>query len=126
MIKIAIIGSRNFNDYELFKEIVNKIISEITDSEITIVSGGAKGTDTLAERYAKENNYNLLIFKPNWKLYGKGAGIIRNKEIVKNSDIIIAFKSVNSKGTNNTIQIALKNGKKVYIYEIESKLLTIK
>ncbi len=126
MIKIAIVGSRNFNDYETLKNVVDKIISEISDSEIIIVSGGAKGVDSLAELYAKEKNYKMLIFKPEWKRYGKGAGIIRNKEIVKNSDIVIAFKSINSKGTNNTIQTAIKEGKKVYIYEIESKLLITK
>ena len=52
MIKLAIVGSRDFTDYERFKEAVLQTLLNWnvnkTDIEY-IVSGGAKGADTLAE-----------------------------------------------------------------------------
>lgn len=46
--KIAIVGSRSFKDYELLKNEVEKFITENSLEEVTIVSGGAVGADTLA------------------------------------------------------------------------------
>ena len=40
-------------------------------NDVEIISGGAKGADYLGERFAKENGYNLRIFKANWNKYGK-------------------------------------------------------
>ena len=50
--KIAIVGSRSFNDYDLFVGELNKIFSE-EDFEIDeIVSGEALGTDLMAKKLA--------------------------------------------------------------------------
>jgi hypothetical protein len=98
--KVAVIGCRNFNDYELVKETLTKL--DIT----LLISGGAKGADSLGERYANENNITTLIFKPDWKHHGKGAGMIRNTDIVKNSDIVVAFWNGESKGTLDSIRKA--------------------
>lgn len=67
--KLAIIGSRDFEDYELCK---NTILKNCNINEITeIVSGGAKGADSLGEKFAKENNIKLTLFLPNWQKFGK-------------------------------------------------------
>ena len=58
-----------------------------------IISGGAKGADTLAKRYAAENNIPMKEFLPNWDTFGKSAGYLRNKEIVENCDGLVAFCS---------------------------------
>jgi len=117
--RVAIIGSRNFNDYNKLKEILNSLNLKID----LIISGGAKGADTLGEKYAHENNIPIKIFYPNWDLYGKKAGFIRNELIVKNSDIIIAFWDGKSKGTNHSINLAKKYNKSLIIYNfIENKL----
>ena len=98
--KVAVIGSRNFNDYELVKETLTKL--DIT----LLISGGAKGADSLGERYASDNNIRTLIFKPDWKRNGRGAGMIRNTDIVKNSDMVVAFWDNESKGTLDSIRKA--------------------
>lgn len=113
MTNIAIIGSRGMDSYELFVHELSKI--KMPDDEIRIVTGGAKGVDTLAERYADEMNYEKLIIKPEWSRYGKGAGIIRNKEIIKNADMIIAFWDGKSPGTKHSIERAKKLDKKIVI-----------
>lgn len=105
--KIAVVGSRSFSDYELMKRELDKI----PQKGLTIVSGGAKGADSLAEKYASENNLKLVVHKPDWTTYGRGAGMIRNTTIVADSDMIVAFWDGVSKGTLNTIRTAQKASK---------------
>lgn len=112
-ISIGIVGTRSFNDYPFFKAKVTELIPK--DKEITIISGGAKGADTFAERYAKENSLNVKVFRPNWSLYGKSAGPIRNKDIILSSDIIIAFWDGKSPGTKSSINLALKHKRELHI-----------
>lgn len=108
--KIAVIGSRTFNNYEL----VEKVLDSFPNIDL-IVSGGAKGADYLGEKYAYFHNIKKLIFKPEWDKYGKKAGIIRNKDIIDNADIIIAFWDGKSTGTKHSIEYAKKKNKKLII-----------
>ena len=107
--KLAVVGSRTFNDYELLKSKLDIIHKR---RKITcIVSGGAKGADSLSERWAKENNIETLIFIPEWEKYGKKAGYLRNDDIIKNSDAVVAFWDEISKGTSHSINLAKKYDK---------------
>ena len=125
MLRIAIIGSRGYNNYEEFKYILNRFINRLKEkniikdiNNIIIVSGGAKGADSLAKRYAKENNIFIKEILPNWNKYGKSAGFKRNKEIWNNADIGLGFWDGKSKGTSHSIKIVkeLKKDLIMYIY----------
>lgn len=107
--KAAIIGSRNFADYTMMKSIISGF------NISTIISGGAAGADTLAEKYSSEMNIPIEVIKPDWSKYGRGAGIVRNKEIVNNADIVFAFWDGTSKGTKSSINFAKKAGKQIEI-----------
>lgn len=100
--KLAIVGSRNFTDYKRFSRIIDKVQGDIT----LIVSGGARGADTLAERYAKEKAIPYLIFPADWDKHGKRAGMLRNQDIVDNADAMVAFLAPESKGTKDSIKRA--------------------
>lgn len=114
--KIGVIGSRFFDNYSLVKQKLDYIYQDI---DITlIVSGGAIGADTFGEKWADENGIEKMIFKPEWKKYGKKAGFIRNKDIVLNSDRIVAFWNGTSKGTLNSIDIATKHNIPVMIIRV--------
>ena len=110
--KLAIIGSRSFDNYNLLCETLskNKTIQEI-------VSGGAKGADSLAEKYANDNNICKKIFLPKFKTdkkikYHPSYFHIRNKQIVEYSDFVLAFmEKCGSKGTISTINYAKKANK---------------
>lgn len=117
--KLAIIGSRGFDDYELVKSVLSDYVDKVT----MVVSGGAKGADSLGEKWANENNIQTLIFKPDWKKYGKKAGHLRNTDIIQNCDMCVAFWDGVSTGTNDSIKKAKKFGKEVKIinYEIQKK-----
>jgi hypothetical protein len=110
--KVAVIGSRGFNNYELLSETLSNFTITL------LVSGSAKGADSLGERYANENNIETLIFKPDWKKYGPAAGPIRNSDIINNADTIIAFWDNESKGTKDSLTKAFKLGKKIFVIKI--------
>lgn len=110
--KVAVIGSRSFNDYAEVKNVLSKI--NIT----LLVSGGAIGADSLGEKYAIENNIPTKIFYPDWEKYGKKAGFIRNTDIIKEAELVVAFWDNNSKGTLDSLNKASALNKKVLIVNV--------
>lgn len=109
--KIIIAGSRDFNDYELLKQYVDHILQNVAQrEEIEIVSGGAKGADTLGERYAREREYKLTRFVAEWDKYGRSAGPRRNEQMGDYADALIAFWDGKSKGTSHMIEYAKRKG----------------
>jgi hypothetical protein len=107
--KTAIVGSRNIENYDLLKQAVKGL--KIT----MVISGGANGVDKMAERYAHENSLPLTVLPADWQAHGKSAGMIRNHEIVKTADQIIAIWDGHSRGTAATINMAKKAGKAVKV-----------
>lgn len=106
--KILIVGSRTFDDYELFCDIVDSVIN---DDDIEIISGGARGADRLASKYANEHKYPIKVFHADWNKYRKSAGYRRNIEmhdyISKFDDrLCIAFWDGSSKGTSHSFELA--------------------
>jgi len=76
-----------------------------------IVSGGATGADALAESYAKLRDIPIQVFPADWDTHGRAAGPIRNRQIVKASDLIVAFWDGKSPGTRSTKGLTEKAGK---------------
>ena len=108
----AVVGSRNITDFELLASILKKFKIE------KIISGGAKGVDNLAARYARENNIPLQEIKPDYNQYGRIAPLIRNKEIIKQADQVIVLWDGKSTGTVNAMNHAKKLNKPVHLYKI--------
>ena len=96
--KVIIAGSRGFSNYKLLKEKCNRF-------NIIIVSGHARGADTLAEKYAQDEGFSLEIYPAQWKKYGKGAGFRRNEQMAEVADALIAFWDGKSHGTKHMIDI---------------------
>lgn len=119
--KIAILGTRTFNDVSYFESVIGSIISE----DDTIISGGARGTDSLAEKYAYDHNIPIQIFKADWNKYGKAAGFIRNDEIWRETDIGVIFWDGESKGTAHSIQLAEKYQKNLLIVYYKEHILRL-
>jgi len=107
MFRVIVAGGRDFFNYELLESKLNRILQNITD-EIVIVCGMARGADTLGERYAKANGIRVEYYPADWNKYGKSAGYIRNEQMAKNADALIAFWDGKSKGTKNMIDLAEK------------------
>jgi hypothetical protein len=80
-----------------------------------IVSGCAKGVDTVGERWAEGRNQKLTRFPANWDKYRKAAGIIRNEEMAAYADGLIAFWDGESRGTKHMIDTMRKLKKPVVV-----------
>jgi len=112
--KIAVVGSRNIKDELFIYEVLNSYKAKIT----VLISGGAKGVDTIAENWAKANDITIEVHSPDWKKLGKSAGIIRNRLIVNNCQECLAFWDGNSKGTKSTIEMCKKQNKNVVVIDV--------
>jgi len=119
-IYVIIAGSREFNNYELLKDVCDKALESKVAAgyKIVIVSGHADGADSLGERYAQEMGYELKIYEAEWKKYGRGAGYKRNAKMAEIGNALIAFfaDGAKSSGTKNMVEQARK--KNLIIREI--------
>jgi len=117
MIKIAIIGSRTFFDYKNLVEMENFIFSKIDVDEVdVVVSGGARGADTLGRLWAEAHDIKMVEYHADWDRYGRAAGHIRNKLIIDDADIVFAFWDGKSSGTRHSIRLARESNKVIHIY----------
>ena len=130
--KVAIVGSRRYENKRKIKEFIFKLKQQYGDKTI-IVSGGCKtGADRYAKKYALELGlqyeeyppfhevHNLYCTMPSSR-YGKPYSVrnyfARNKIIAGTSDFIVGFvpENITANGTMNTIEYAKKLGKKYII-----------
>jgi len=111
--RVAVVGGRDFTNYLRLKKILDSVKGKI----LSLVSGGAKGADQLVEKYAIENGFTIEVYQADWDTLGKKAGPLRNKKIVDNSDVVIAFWNGVSRGTKSTIDIAKRNNKLIKVYD---------
>ena len=117
--RVIIAGSRSFNDYTSLQAVCDNLLARKKHTHtIVIVSGTARGTDTLGEQYARERGYTVERFPANWQQYGKAAGQIRNRLMADNADALIAFWDGHSTGTQNMIMEAKKKDMAVRIYNM--------
>lgn len=117
--RVIVAGSRGFNDYAALQTVCDKLLAKKKQiHNIVIISGTARGADTLGEQYARERGYTVERFPADWQQYGKAAGPIRNRLMARNADALIAFWDGNSIGTKNIITEAKKKGMVVRIYNI--------
>ncbi len=114
--KTIIAGSRGIIDYFVLLQAIKDYPFSIT----SVVSGCAKGVDTLGEQYAQENNLKLYKFPADWSTYGKRAGYIRNAEMAENADALLAIWDGESRGTKHMIDIARAKGLEVYVYMVNN------
>jgi hypothetical protein len=90
MFRVIVAGSRDFTDYEMLKAHLDKLLMFISVKDsIQIVCGGARGSDTLGERYAKERGYDIAYFEADWDTHGKSAGYKRNVLMAENADALV-------------------------------------
>lgn len=112
--RIIIAGSRNCQNY-------NELLKAIAASGFkpnVVISGTARGIDRMAERWAIRHNISVERYPANWEKFGKSAGYIRNAQMIKKAEALIALWDGKSKGTENIINLARKAGLVVYVWKI--------
>jgi len=110
--KILVCGGRNYTNKDRVYTILDRIHKYYSD--ICIVQGGAMGADYIAKSWAIDNNIKQHEFKANWNQYGKGAGAIRNQQMLEfDPDLVVAFAG--GSGTADMINRSKNAGIKVFI-----------
>lgn len=150
-VRVIIAGCRNFTNYTKAERYIHKIFLELTKEGIlsgkinedakciTIISGNAKGADTLGEKFAENYNINLKLFPAKWddltakpcvirnrydgSQYNVLAGLNRNSEMAQYASeseygVLIAFWDNKSTGTKNMIDVADKRKLRVFVENI--------
>ena len=106
---VLVVGSRSVND----RKKIFDTLDRFCDKHSIIVSGGARGVDSIAEEYADSRGLQKVIMPAKWDVYGKSAGYIRNEEMHKYisqhiNRICVAFWDGVSKGTADNFKLVKK------------------
>ncbi len=115
--KVAIVGSREYNNYYEFKSYIDQFRKHIQMD--MIISGGAKGVDSMAYQYAVEKGITFVCHPPIPEEGFPRAFFRRNLRIVEMSECVIAFPKGKSSGTRHSINLAEKLNKQLYVIEIK-------
>jgi hypothetical protein len=113
--RVIIAGSRNINSMDILEKAIDLSGFSITE----VISGGARGVDTLGENWATDHGITFKRFPALWGDYGRSAGYKRNVVMAQNADALIALWNGSSKGTKHMIDIAKKQKLKVFVHEIQ-------
>lgn len=114
--RLLVCGGRDFVDVNCLYTALDRVFSErVYPTQLTtygadeIVSGAARGADSIAAQYARQRGIKLTEVPAKWYRYGKRAGYVRNKAmLLRTPDLVAAFPG--GKGTNMMIDLALKAG----------------
>lgn len=122
MYNIIICGSRDFENFEVFSNVMDSYLQNYEKSQICLFSGGAKGTDSLVIRYAEKHGISCRIFPALWAIFGKKAGPIRNIAMLKDADACLGFHNGKSLGTAHMLRISREKGIPTEVYYYENQL----
>lgn len=100
---VIITGNKEFDNYELVKSYLDKVINN-TDYEI--VTGFMSGVERLADIYAHENKFFLKTFQSN-NIYKSKALDVRNENMIAYADSAIIFTDGKSAFVNSFVEMCM-------------------
>jgi len=123
--KVIVAGGRDITDKDLVFRLINKTIQRWNTEGIEpiteIVSGTARGVDTLGEVFAEENNIPIKRFPADWENNGKAAGPIRNRQMADYADRAIIIMHEDSRGSKNMFETMKKLNKHGCVYIVNKE-----
>jgi hypothetical protein len=119
--RVLICGSREWRDAEAIWRTLFGLHREAVSSnrKLIVISGGAKGADTLAHTWAEfgiKQGFSHLeteYYPADWATHGKAAGVIRNHQMLTEGkpELVYAFRiNGESRGTDNMVSQAQHAG----------------
>ena len=115
--KYIIAGGRDFDNIYIMAQALDQFEKDITE----VVSGTARGADSIGEQWARGRDIPIKKFEPNWEQYGKSAGFIRNSEMGAYADAAICFWNGKSAGTKHMIQTMKFQHKPYYVFNYQGE-----
>jgi hypothetical protein len=116
--RTIIAGSRSCTDYN----ILLRALGEINWTPTLVLSGCARGVDLMGERWANENNLPIEYYPAQWERYGRRAGHMRNAEMIKHGQALLAIWDGRSKGTRDIISLAKKLNYVHHVHRIKENI----
>ena len=108
--KVAIIGSRGIRSSDAVS-----ILQYLPVETRAIISGGAGGIDTWAQEFASRHGFEFVEVLPDYQKYGKKAPTVRNRQLVRQADCVLAIWDYKSRGTAHAIVCCIEEGVPVRI-----------
>jgi len=119
--RVLVCGGRDFNDWNLLNDKLYWVLFEIGHGakDTTIISGAARGADSLAIRFSHEYGTKLVSFPADWTAHGKAAGPIRNQQMIDDGkpDLVVAFPG--GTGTADMVRRAKKHN--IQVIEVQDE-----
>jgi len=108
--RVAIVGSRSWTDLAAVQHVI-----ETLEPDDVVISGGARGVDTMAVEAARARGLAVEVYPADWDRFGRSAGFRRNATIVERAERVVALWDGLSRGTAHTIRLAKLAGKPVLV-----------
>lgn len=120
--RILVTGSRGFSDRPLLETAFCDALDKagIYEGIVTVVTGGARGADRLAESVARELGWAVESHPADWDKNGKAAGFIRNQGMVDAGAAVcvaLLVRGLPCRGTKDCMRRAGKAGIPVLVFE---------
>lgn len=120
--RILACGSLDWTDWRTVRQALTDVSADAEDrgEPITLIHGGARGADAMADAFAHRRWWEVEVYPANWARWPGVAGHIRNQAMVDSgADVCVAFWKDRSRGTASTIEKARAAGIPVVIHEEE-------
>jgi hypothetical protein len=112
--KVIIAGSRTVTNNKALTLAIQLAKFDITE----VVCGCAPGPDTMGRGWAIQRQIPVKLMPPDWEKYGKRAGYVRNEEMAKYADALIAIWDGHSRGTLHMVECMVALQKKYYVHQV--------
>lgn len=113
MNRIVFTGGRNFKAEYAVVDVLIQL-----PSDAVIVTGGAKGLDTIAHKYAVEMGFETEVYPANWNRHGNAAGPLRNRQMAELDGVSMVVAFEGGRGTKNMVLTAKQLG--IPVVEVSS------
>ncbi len=112
--KVIVAGGRDLDDEQLVIRTLEDLYGDYRYVEV--VSGGSRGADRHGEAWAAWRDFPVKKFPADWDTHKNAAGPIRNEQMAKYAEVLVAFWDGKSPGTRGMINLALRYGLEVHVY----------
>ncbi len=116
MHKVIVAGSRTITDVKAIRKAMNEYWLEV--GPYTVISGTARGVDTIAAIIAENAGIHVKEMPADWKKHGRSAGYRRNEDMAKEATHLLCLWDGESIGAKHMIDIAKREGLQVHVVVI--------
>lgn len=120
--RVLVCGDREWTDKIAIRWVLSELREQL-DGQLEICNGACRGADKLSTEVARTLGIAYQEFPAKWDEFGKGAGPIRNRQMLKEfaPELVLAFHGNirESKGTKDMLLAAKQSGVRVRLYDYD-------